>query len=277
MGDQTTSYYLGSRFIAQRKGASLSYLLQDHLGSTTQEVSSAGIVTATMKYFPFGDCLESQGTISTDKLFTGQRLDQTGLYYYGARYYDATIGRFISADTIIPNPMDPQSLNRYSYCLNNPLKYVDPSGHDGEGENATALEDYFVWIGSGYNGSDGNNVPVPQSVSELGSYTQPSTPIGQGIDPITVTLDSVALSADVVGLIPTPPTMIIGYVISTIFSVTGAVRTVFAYVDNQSGVEAYDVVVSAGTFIVGLHPVYGIFASGAQLIYDLWRGGLFKK
>ncbi len=46
-----------------------------------------------------------------------------------ARYYDATIGRFISPDTIVPNPANPQSLNRYSYCYNNPLKYIDPSGH----------------------------------------------------------------------------------------------------------------------------------------------------
>ncbi len=46
-----------------------------------------------------------------------------------ARYYDATIGRFISPDTIVPEPFNPQSLNRYSYCLNNPLRYVDPSGH----------------------------------------------------------------------------------------------------------------------------------------------------
>ncbi len=47
-----------------------------------------------------------------------------------ARYYDATIGRFISADTIVPDWTNPQSLNRYSYCLNNPLKYIDPSGND---------------------------------------------------------------------------------------------------------------------------------------------------
>jgi RHS repeat-associated protein len=67
--------------------------------------------------------------VPTDKQFTGQRLDGTGLYYYGARYYDPTIGRFISADTIVQNPADPQSLNRYSYVFNNPLKYVDPSGN----------------------------------------------------------------------------------------------------------------------------------------------------
>ncbi len=82
-------------------------------------------------YFPFGGTRYASGTLNTDKLFTGQRLDETGLYYYGARYYDATIGRFISADTLVPDSKNPQSLNRYSYCRNNPLKYVDPTGHWG--------------------------------------------------------------------------------------------------------------------------------------------------
>jgi RHS repeat-associated protein len=84
----------------------------------------------TVKYLPFGQA-RATVNVPTDKLFTGQRLDQTGLYYYNARYYDPTIGRFISADSIIPHPANPQSFNRYSYCLNNPLKYIDPSGHDG--------------------------------------------------------------------------------------------------------------------------------------------------
>ncbi|MFP4345125.1 MAG: RHS repeat-associated core domain-containing protein, partial [Anaerolineales bacterium] len=46
-----------------------------------------------------------------------------------ARYYDPALGRFISADTIVPDPANPQSLNRYAYVYNNPLKYTDPSGH----------------------------------------------------------------------------------------------------------------------------------------------------
>ncbi|MEM5795044.1 MAG: RHS repeat-associated core domain-containing protein, partial [Bacillota bacterium] len=51
----------------------------------------------------------------------GQEYDsETGLYYYGARYYDPAIGRFISPDSIVQSPGDPQSLNRYSYCRNNP-------------------------------------------------------------------------------------------------------------------------------------------------------------
>ena len=63
--------------------------------------------------------------------FTGQELDdETGLYYYGARFYDPAIGRFISADSIVPDFSNPQSLNRYSYVFNNPLSYRDPNGHN---------------------------------------------------------------------------------------------------------------------------------------------------
>lgn len=65
-----------------------------------------------------------------DRKFTGQRLDDTGLYYYGARYYDAGIGRFISPDPTIPEATNPQAFNRYSYCINNPTSAIDPSGLD---------------------------------------------------------------------------------------------------------------------------------------------------
>jgi RHS repeat-associated protein len=79
-----------------------------------------------------------------DKLFTGQRLDGTGLYYYGARYYDASIGRFISADTIVQSPGNPQTLNRYSYCLNNPLAYIDPTGHTVLIQNEDAALEWSI-------------------------------------------------------------------------------------------------------------------------------------
>ncbi|MBM3131636.1 MAG: RHS repeat-associated core domain-containing protein [Chloroflexi bacterium] len=126
---EVTHYYLGGKEIAFRKGSTLEYLHTDHLGSTSVTTNTSGTTVSTVKYFPFGGARSQTGTLDTDKKFTGQRLDQTGLYYYGARYYDATIGRFISPDTIVPNPANPRSLNRYSYCLNNPLKYFDPTGH----------------------------------------------------------------------------------------------------------------------------------------------------
>jgi RHS repeat-associated protein len=60
---------------------------------------------------------------NTDQIFD----EETGLYYYNARYYDPELGRFNQADTIVPSAANPQTLNRYSYCGNNPLKYVDPN------------------------------------------------------------------------------------------------------------------------------------------------------
>ncbi len=52
------------------------------------------------------------------------------LYDYIARRYDPVLGRFIQPDTIVPDPGDPQSLNRYAYVLNNPIRFIDPSGYD---------------------------------------------------------------------------------------------------------------------------------------------------
>jgi len=99
------------------------------LGSTSVVTDSSGAQYGYTRYYPYGSTRDSGGSLDTSKKFTGQRLDGTGLYYYGARYYDPVIGRFISPDTLVPNPANPQAFNRYSYVLNNPLKYTDPTGH----------------------------------------------------------------------------------------------------------------------------------------------------
>jgi len=109
----------------------LRYVHQDHLSGTAVITDANGNEVGSIKYYPYGETRSTSGTLETDKKFTGQRLDDTGLYYYNARYYDPAIGRFISPDTLVPNPANPQAFNRYSYCLNNPLKYTDPSGHFG--------------------------------------------------------------------------------------------------------------------------------------------------
>src|SRR6188474_516041 len=84
------------------------------------------------------------GTIFTDKLFTGQReMAGLGIYHYGARFYSPKLGRFLSADTIVPGYANPQNLNRYSYVLNNPLRYTDPTGHmmvEDEGSTKGGLD-----------------------------------------------------------------------------------------------------------------------------------------
>ncbi len=78
------------------------------------------------------DTVDVDETAGLRSALFGQTHDpSTGLMHYNARYYDPQIGRFISADTIVPNPADPQDLNRYSYVGNNPTNMVDPSGHTG--------------------------------------------------------------------------------------------------------------------------------------------------
>ncbi len=79
---------------------------------------------------PWGETRFSSGTTPTTWRFTGQREDATiGLYFYNARHLDPQLGRFTQPDTIVPEPSNPQALNRYSYTLNNPIKYRDSSGH----------------------------------------------------------------------------------------------------------------------------------------------------
>jgi RHS repeat-associated protein len=66
----------------------------------------------------------------TDQLFTGQReITGLGIYHYNARFYSPKMGRFLSADTLIPSYINPQHLNRYMYVVGNPIRYNDPTGH----------------------------------------------------------------------------------------------------------------------------------------------------
>ena len=91
---------------------------------------NSGNIVQTAFYYPFGGTCVNTGTVDLHYKFTGQESDpESSLYYYGARYYDPLLGRFISADTTVQAPKDPQTLNRYSYCRNNPLAFVDPTGH----------------------------------------------------------------------------------------------------------------------------------------------------
>lgn len=104
-----------------------TYYHADHLGSTTLVTNQSGGIVEEEFYLPFGDTLE--GSEDSRFLYTGKEKDSgTGLYYYGARYYSSFARQFIQADSVIADVYDPQNLNRYSYVLNNPYKYVDPNG-----------------------------------------------------------------------------------------------------------------------------------------------------
>ena len=108
------------------------YYHEDNLNSSSALSSSSGSQLEVDAYYPFGRTLTAspQASFKVSRQFTGQiKDDETGLYYYNARYYDPELGRFIQADTLIPDLSNPQSYNRYSYVRNNPLRYTDPDGH----------------------------------------------------------------------------------------------------------------------------------------------------
>jgi len=140
MGSLTAkkAFFLGATRIAefetmpQAPGtyAHLRFFHGDHLGSTNIITNETGQQTLLMEYLPYGEVKLRVGTDPVQNTFTGQKEDiESGLMFYNARYYDPKIGRFIQADSIVPNATDPQEFNRYSYVNNNPIKFTDPSGH----------------------------------------------------------------------------------------------------------------------------------------------------
>ena len=137
-GSEKRSYYsFAGQVVAYRLQASSTderyYLISDHLGTNTHQITYSDSSRSSQYYLPYGGNRGvSGGGLDTDRTYTGQVSDETltGLMFYNARYYDPLLRRFISPDTIVPDPGNPQDLNRYSYVRNNPIRYSDPTGHD---------------------------------------------------------------------------------------------------------------------------------------------------
>lgn len=128
-----------------------SYLHQDRLRSVAAVTDETGAVVERMAYDPWGkrrnvngtaDVLDSIVGAKTDRGYTmHEHLDEMGVVHMNARVYDPLIGRFMSADSIIPNPFDLKAFNRYSYVANNPLRFVDPTGHFWEEDGAQVIRE----------------------------------------------------------------------------------------------------------------------------------------
>lgn len=142
-------YNITGQLIAEYGGSptngGVSYLTTDHLDSTRVVTDKNQAIAARHDYLPFGEEIPAgignrtvgAGYVSTDdttQRFTSKERDsESGLDYFGARYYSSSPGRFTSVDAIgstFSRLIDPQRLNRYGYDRNNPLKYVDPDGND---------------------------------------------------------------------------------------------------------------------------------------------------
>ena len=126
--------FAGSRrVVSVRSDEKDQYYHPNHLGSASIVTDKYGNRKERIEYYPFGSYREwvddDPSFPEVNYTFTDQEEDdELGLYNYKARLYDPLLGRFISADSMVPDPGNLQALNRYAYCLNNPLIYTDPGG-----------------------------------------------------------------------------------------------------------------------------------------------------
>jgi RHS repeat-associated protein len=128
LSDGSSTYLYGLDRIAQQNIVGWQYYQQDALGSVRQLVNAAGTVIQSRSYEPFGKQFGVAGNPLTKYGFTGEWTDPTNLIYLRARYYDPATGRFLSKDPVRGFASLPQTLNPYTYAVNNPLRYTDPSG-----------------------------------------------------------------------------------------------------------------------------------------------------
>lgn len=147
-----TKVYVGDYAVISKTGATrkVDYLLKDRLGSVDAVTDSAGTVTETRGYDAFGKPRSGTwndltppklGSVAiTPKGFTQhEHLNQLEMIHMNGRLFDYALGRFFSVDPIIQFPLNSQSLNPYSYILNNPLSGTDPTGYCGEPATGTHI------------------------------------------------------------------------------------------------------------------------------------------
>ncbi|MBL7148285.1 MAG: RHS domain-containing protein [Nanoarchaeota archaeon] len=145
------------------------YYHNDHLGNPAAITNENGEVVWKADYEPFGEVFNEEEIEIGNKFgYNTKELDKnTNLLYYGARFYDSDIGRFTTADTVKGSLSAPQSLNRYSYVLNNPLKYVDLLGNEEyQGSPAPGQS----W--EEYQGQMGGNNEKPIAVLIANSFSR---------------------------------------------------------------------------------------------------------
>lgn len=105
------------------------FYLCDALGSPVKIIDKQSNIVKDETFKAFGEQLTSSGTFTNTHRFTGKEYEASGIYYFGARYYDPTLGRFLTPDPLGKFAKnDPRTINPFVYCSNNPLKYIDPDG-----------------------------------------------------------------------------------------------------------------------------------------------------
>ncbi|MCR5529477.1 MAG: hypothetical protein K6F49_09695, partial [Saccharofermentans sp.] len=130
--DEVIYYTRGFELIARRDGSDASYYIYDGGMSVRALSDETGAITDTYVFDAFGNETGRTGDSENNYGFQGEQKDETGLYYLRARYMDPSTGSFTSMDTYQGTLDDPMSLHKYMFANSNPVKYCDPSGHNGE-------------------------------------------------------------------------------------------------------------------------------------------------
>ncbi len=185
-GGNTTeekTYFNGAQAVAMRKNGTLYWLVGDHLGSTSLTASADGTLYSEIRYSAYGEVRFDNGVTPTKYQYTGQlsQMDEIGLYYYVARFYDPYLNHFIQADTIVPQPGISVAYDRYAYVQWNPIRYTDPSGHDvGRGGNSSMRdENYIRYPGWFFNNSYA--IPKLRNGAALFTGLSSSNPANPGV------------------------------------------------------------------------------------------------
>jgi len=151
-------------------GDDIYYVCTDQIMSNRAMVDESFNIDQQRTYYPYGEEVSSSGTVSAYK-YGGKECDATGLYYFGKRYYDPTIGRWLSCD-----PAE-QGWSPYVYCGGNPVNMVDPDG------TIFGIDDAIFWgivIGSGLGGYSGYKIGEAKGTEglEMAGYILGGAAIG---------------------------------------------------------------------------------------------------
>ena len=152
-GNTREFYYLDGNTIAIKENGSIkTYLVfTDNLGSILSVMDENGAKVFDASYDAWGKQTVTLNTIGLHRGYTGhEMLSEFDIINMNGRLYDPVLGRFFSPDNYVQMPDNSQNFNRYSYCLNNPLKYTDPSGDFWNLIIGAAIGGVFNWASHGF-------------------------------------------------------------------------------------------------------------------------------
>ena len=289
-GTTTTYHYVASpdglaAVYVKKNGTTTPYYVEtDHLGSIINLFDASGTKQFSATYDAWGKQTITKNAMGLTRGYTGhEHWNQFGLIDMNGRFYDPLIGRFLSPDPYVQAPSNLQNFNRYSYCLNNPLKYTDPSGNISEfaaffifntisqglwkGVEAVSNDESF-WKGFGKGAATGALITLAGlGITKLANYaynstmnTNPATAATPNVERVSYPLIEESCFPNEIAQIPRPElqsfgdcSIMLGEVTVTAkrmtFDVTAAIENIYMY-----SYESYQLAIKIeGTSYCGRH------------------------